>query len=652
MNILRYKMLFEKGKIGRVTIRNRVAMTSMGNGLASCDGEASAELIRFYEDRARGGCGLIFTEFTRVDSTSGACNPNQLCIAERRHVRSMERLAQSVQRYGGKLFVQLHHGGREAPPALNAGQVPMAPSAVLNKVSGIVPREMTVEEIQAMEGKFINAAVNCMKAGVDGVELHAAHGYLLSEFVSPYTNKRTDLYGGSVENCCRIVTEILMGIKKACGTDYPVIVRMNGSDFVDGGIDLDYAVEVAKVLEAAGADALDVSCAVYESVPKMIEPNYFEAGWRKYLAKTVRQNVSIPVIAVNTITYPSSAEELLEEGVSDFVGVSRGQMADPEWVNKTKAGREDLIRKCMRCMNCNKSVVQDRYLSCAANPTTGYATLYNDETLIRNGEGRNVAIIGGGPAGMQAAIVLARRGFHAVLFEKNSELGGLAILAGKPPHKEMVNEFIKTLVAEMREYGVEVHLNTLATVQKLKELEPYAVVAANGGRQIVPKIPGVDGANVYGMAEVLMNQVDLSGKRVTVIGGGHVGLETAHYLAEHQSRVTVVEMMSVPGATMYPTVRNTLVNILKEDGVEILLNRAIAAIEENSITVRCMDSEKQETVSYETDAVVLAMGSKPDRDMEAELEANFERVVYAGDTVARGSIAEAVRTGNDYAWVL
>ena len=652
MNILNYKLLFQQGKIGCVTIRNRVVMTSMGNGLASWNGEASPELIRFYEDRARGGGGLIFTEFTRVDFTSGACNPNQLCIAERKHVRSMERLAQAVQRYGGKLFVQLHHGGREAPPALNDGQVPMAPSAVLNKVNGIVPREMSVDDIKNMEGKFINAAVNCQKAGVNGVELHAAHGYLLSEFVSPYTNKRTDSYGGSVENCCRIVTEIIAGVKAACGKDYPVIVRMNGSDFVDGGIDLDYAVQVAKVLEAAGADALDVSCAVYESVSRMIEPNYFDVGWRKYLAKTIRQNVSIPIIAVNTITYPSSAEELLEEGVSDFVGVSRGQMADPEWVNKTKAGREDLIRKCMRCMNCNKSVVQDRYLECAANPATGYATLYNDETLIRNGEGRNVAVIGGGPAGMQAAIVLARRGFHTVLLEKNSALGGLAILASKPPHKEMVGEFIKTLTAEMQEYGVEVRLNTPATVETLKALNPYAVVAANGGRQIVPRIPGVDRPNVYGMADVLLGRVDLSGKKVAVIGGGHVGLETAHFLVDHKSRVTVVEMLSVPGATMYPIVRNTLVGILKENGVDILLNRAIVSVEAGGITMKCMDSDKQEIVSCQADAVVLAMGSKPDRDMAQELEANFDKVVYAGDNVARGSIAEAVRMGNDYAWVL
>lgn len=645
-----YTKLFEHGYIGGVEIRNRVAMTAMGNGLATWDGEASAELIRFYEDRSKGGCGLIFTEFTRVDEASGACNPNQLCIATRKHVRSVQRMAECVHRHGGKIFVQLHHGGREAPPALNGGKQPMGPSAIINKVNGLMPKEMTKEDISFIAGKFVAAAVNCKKAGIDGVELHGAHGYLLGSFISPYTNQREDEYGGNAENRCRIVTDIIKGIRTSCG-NYPICVRINGDDFVDGGITPDYAVEVAKVLEAAGADAINVSCAVYETVPNMIEPNYYDEGWRKHLSKKVKENISIPVIAVNTIKFPATAEKLLEEGVSDFVGVSRGQMADPEWVNKAKAGRDDLIRKCMGCMQCNKSVVMDGYLSCAANPVTGRGTMYNDEYLIRNGGGRSAVVIGGGPAGMQAAIVLAKRGFHAVVLEEKSYLGGMAYLATIPPHKTMVAEFIKTLEAEMKELGVEVQLNTTATVERVKTMNPYAVVVANGGTEIVPKVDGLNGANVHTMEDALLGKVKFSGKHVAVIGGGMVGLETAHYLCR-DNKVTIVEMTDTPGATMYPTVRNKLLSILKEDGVELLLNRALSAVETSRITMDCTDSAGGKKETLDVDEVVIAVGRKPNLDLYDKMRDAFERVVLAGDCMAGGSILEATRTGNDNVWFL
>lgn len=647
---MEYRKLFEPGQIGGLRLRNRVVMTAMGNGLASWNGEASPELIRLYEDRARGGCGLICTEFTRVDEASGACNPNQLCIAGRKHVRSVQRMAECVHRHGGRLFVQLHHGGGEAPPELNGGKQPMGPSRVINKVSGLEVREMTAAEIGEMEEKFVNAAVNCQKAGVDGVELHAAHGYLLSAFLSPYTNHRTDRYGGTAENRCRIVTEIIAGIRRACGA-YPVCVRMNADDFVDGGVTLEEAVEHARVLEAAGADALNVSCAVYESAPNMIEPNYYEEGWRKELGRRIKASVSIPVISVNTVKYPQTAERLLEEGVSDFVGVARGQLADPEWVNKTRDGREDLIRKCMGCMQCNRSVVLDGYLSCAANPVTGRGTMYNDEFLIRNGGGRTAAVLGGGPAGMQAAVVLAKRGFRVVLLERSESLGGLARLAALPPRKTMVAELIRTMEAELRELGVEVRLGTAAALETVKALEPCAVVTASGGAAITPRAEGLDRENVHSVEDVLLGRVRLSGKRVAVIGGGMVGLETAHSLCG-ENQIYVVEMTDTAGASMYRTVRNKLLSILGEHGVELLLNHTLTAVEERGIGLIRAAGGKEERTTLPVDDVVIAAGRRPDLGLYEEMAAAFACVVPVGECTAAGGLLEALRSAHDRAWFL
>lgn len=643
-----YKKLFEPGRIGTVDLRNRVVMTAMGTGLPTWNGEASEEMIRYYEDRAKGGCGLIIPEFTMVDSESGQCNPNQLCIADRKHVRSIERMVDAVHRYDAKMFIQLQHGGREAPPALNAGKQPIAPSAILNKVSGLTPKEMTVEEIIDMEKKFINAAVNAQRAGADGVELHAAHGYLLSQYISPYTNKRTDAYGGSVENNCRIVTEIIDGIQQTCGPKFNICVRMNGSDFVEGGIDIHYAVKVAKLLESCKIAALNVSCGVYESAPKMIEPNYYAEGWRKDLAKTIKENVRIPVIAVNTIKNPATAERFLEEGVCDFAGVARGQVADPEWVNKAKAGKEHLIRKCMGCMNCNKSVVMDRALACAANPVTGHATIFGDDKLIRNGEGRTVAIVGGGHAGMQAAVVLAKRGFKPVIIEKNSYLGGTGVLAAQPPHKTLVHDFVETQKAEMKEYAIEVRLNTSATIELLKSLNPYGVIVSMGGVQIIPNIPGKNNENVFGIEEVLLKKVKFKGKNIAVIGGGIAGLETAHFLCA-DNKVTVVEMLNIAGAAMYPTARNALLGILRDDGVEILTGHAIAGIYENSVSLKNMESK--ESINLDAEIVILALGNHPDGDMNKKLAEEFEKVVFIGDSGKSGTIADATRSAYDMAFV-
>ncbi len=646
---MKYEKLFEKGKIGNVELRNRVVMTAMGALMGDWNGCTTPEQVRFYEDRAKGGCGLIIPEFTSVDPDSGHCNPIQLGIYDSRQIKSFELICEAVHRHGAKIFVQLHHGGREAPPACNGGRQAMGPSVELNAVQGrdvILPREMTVEDIDYLVGKYVQAAVNAQLAGADGVEVHAAHGYLVQQFLSPYTNKRTDDYGGSMENRCRFLVRILTGIREAVGNDFVVGARINGDDFVEGGNDLAACTEIAKYLEPY-VDYFNVSCGVYASAPTMIEPCYNGEGWRKHLAQTIKAAVNVPIIAVNTIKHPETAERFLQEGVSDFVGMSRMHIADPDLVKKTMAGREDLIRKCLGCMNCNKSVVSGKNLHCAINPVTGRATVYGDDKLVKNGDGRTVAVVGGGPGGMQAALLLKKRGYSPVILEASDRLGGSAILASKAPCKGMVAEFIDTMKAEMAEYGIEVRLNTPGTVENIKALNPYGVVVACGGQQIVPKIPGKDGNNVYYIEDVLLKKVQFKDKNIAVIGGGHVGLEVAHFLCEN-NKVTVVEMQKEVGVTIYRTAKFKLLSLLEESGVEILTEHAIAGVSKDSITMKKMDTG--ETVTRPAEIVVMALGNRPDQAYEESLKAAFNKIVFVGDANKGGTMADATRSAYEACW--
>lgn len=646
---MKYEKLFAPGRIGNVELRNRVVMTAMGALMGDWNGCTTPEQVRFYEDRAKGGCGLIIPEFTSVDADSGHCNPIQLGIYDSRQIKSFELICDAVHRHGAKIFIQLHHGGREAPPAVNGGRQAMAPSVELNSVVGretILPREMTVEDIDYLVGKFVQAAVNAQAAGADGVEVHAAHGYLLQQFLSPYTNKRTDDYGGSMENRCRFLVRILTGIRAAVGNDFVVGARINGNDYVEGGNDLAACTEIAKYLEPY-VDYFNVSCGVYASAPTMIEPCYSPEGWRKINAKTIKENVHVPVIAVNTIKHTETAERFLQEGVSDFVGMSRMQLADPDVVNKAMAGREDLIRKCLGCMNCNKSVVAGKNLHCAINPVTGRATVYGDENLVKTGDGRTVVVVGGGPGGMQAALLLKKRGYRPVLLEKSAVLGGSAILASKAPCKGMVAEFIETMKAELREYQIDVRLNTPGTVENIRALNPYGVVVACGGLQIVPKIPGVDRSNVYYIEDVLLNRVQFENKRIAVIGGGHVGLEVAHFLCEN-NQVTVVEMQKEVGVTIYRTAKYKLLSLLEENGVHVLTQHAIAGVTDTGVALTKVDTK--ETVNLDADIVVMALGNRPDRVYEESLKAAFHKIVFVGDSNKGGTMADATRSAYDACW--
>ena len=316
-----YTQLFEPGRIAGLELRNRIVMPAMGCSLAEVTGEPGPRMIKYYADRARGGAGLIITEITRVDDETGVGTPNQLSVTNTHVIGQLSRLVETLHAYDTKLFIQLHHPGNQTPSRLIGGKQPVSASDVTCKVIGEQPRALSTEEVEAMVKKFVTGAVIAQKAGADGVEIHAAHGYLVSQFLSPHTNKRTDKYGGSFEGRMRFVTEIVKGIQMYCGPRFPVGIRMNGSDYLEDGIDEADGIAQAKYFEALGVCYINVSCGTYDSGATIIEPNYFAEGWKKNLAKNIRAAVSIPVIAVCNIKHPSVAEDLLNEGVADFIGM-------------------------------------------------------------------------------------------------------------------------------------------------------------------------------------------------------------------------------------------------------------------------------------------------------------------------------------------
>ncbi|MCB2291841.1 NAD(P)/FAD-dependent oxidoreductase [Clostridium sp. CS001] len=645
---MKYTKLFTPGKIGNLTLKNRIVMPAIGTSLASSTGEASDEIIKYYSDRAKGGCGLIITEITRVDDETGVGTPCQLCVTDEYQIPRLEKLARAIHRYDSKIFVQLHHPGRQSHGRLIGGKQIVGPSAVTSSAIGEMPRELTTEEVEEMTKKFIKGAKIAQISGIDGVELHGAHGYLIGQFISPLTNLRTDKYGGSFANRMRFITEIIVGIKYICGKDFPISVRIDGDEFVQGGLTLEEAVKVARSLESTGVDAINVSSGTYESVNTIIEPISYPQGWKRHLAKTIKAAVKIPVIACDVIRKPGFAEQLLEEDGLDFVALGRAHLADPEWVRKTLEGRENEIRPCVSCLYCIEELMGGKCIKCAVNPKMGRELEFDD--LRKDGNKKVVAIVGGGPAGMQSAITLAERGFKAILFEERSVLGGSVYLGSKPPLKTKLNDLLDHMEYEMKRLGVEIKLNTKATVEELKKLNPYAVFVAPGAKANIPKAPGFDEENVCTIQDVLGKKVILQDKKVVVVGSGLTGLETAEYLVESGNEVTVIEMQSKIGPGAYLPNLIDVTSRLKKHNVIMIPSLRLTEISETGIRVQ--NTLNNNFTNIDADAVVLSLGVRVDQEFVQEFKKNFNKVFVLGDAEKPGRIGQAIQTGYEKAYVL
>lgn len=678
-----FEIMSSPMKIGTCEIKNRIVLPPMLMGFGQFDGTPTKKMMDYYEERAKGGCGLIMTEITRINDQTGSAAFAQLAVSHDYHIEPLRELAQRVQKHGAKFFVQLHHPGRQNVGLL-VGTVPLSiqlekltkgaygkilykltpavgPTLLENDIvpSSVAPskcppayfaagrvRALRYKEIKELEQQFIDGAERVKKAGCDGVELHAAHGYLLQQFLSPYTNQRTDEYGGSLENRMRFIINILRGIKERCGKDFPVIVRLTADECYEmigqkgKGYTLEDGIKIAKALEENGADAIDVSSAGYDTFNYWLEPVSFEPGWRKYMAKAIKDAVSIPVLAANLIRSPEQAEQQLKDGIQDFVSLGRPHIADPHWANKALNG--GTIKRCICCLNCIESMQNNAYIGshgeCSVNPFVGH----EKEELLKDGNGRNVAVIGAGPGGLMASEILARRGFNVTLFEKENKAGGQIILAAAPPKKDKTMWLIEDLVNTCKELGVNILLNTPATVQNIKEINPCAVVVATGSTPIKPKFKGeYDESRVITFEDILSGRISLENEKVALIGSGMTGLETAHTLTEKGCKVTVVEMAKelAPGTWMQH--KDDVLPHLEKADTKFMLNEKLCEIGNGFIITE--NVKNKQTTKVDADYVVLALGSRPDNSLVGELKSQGFNPLVIGDCEKIGRIADATK---------
>lgn len=644
-----YPNLFQCGRIGQVSIRNRVVMTSLLTGLANQNGTVSEELIAFYETRAQGGTGLIITEATQV--ISGGChNKFQLGAFSDDHIPGLTKLTECVHSHGTTIFMQLYHPGSQTTNKLTDTEL-LTPSGLASKA--LPPqkcRVMTQNDIDFLITAFADAAVRAKKSGFDGVELNAAHGYLLNAFLSPYTNKREDQYGGNIKGRCRLVQEIIVAVRQAVGPHFPITLCVSADEFLEkagikeGGIDLQETIAILTHLIPFGLDAVSVSAGILETQNCAWEPISYPQGWRTYLPETVKRNIFVPVIGTSVIREPAFAEQLLKRGAMDFVGVARGQVADPEWAQKAERGRACEIRRCISCLHCMQQLVETGRSECAINPKSHHEAEYGP--LKITGDGKKVVVVGGGPAGMEAARILALRGYKPVLFEKASRLGGQLLLADKPPHKGKIDWLISYYEERLKVLGVDVRLNTEATTELVAAENPVKVFLATGSVPSRPaSIVGIDGGNVCLAPEILTGETDIRGKQVVVVGDGLTGIETAEHLGLQENVVSVVGRNSQIGERIYIQNRQGVIDSLIVQHARFFPRRELVSISADGITVK--NTFTGDLLFMPTDMVVLALGVCPNLKGRDKFLSAFPDAILLGDAIRGGRIADAVHTAYD-----
>jgi len=637
--------LFEPVKIGKLELKNRIVMPALNTKFGTEFGAVSDRLIDFYVERAKGGVSLIVIENTCIDWPVGKAGTSPIRADEWKFLHGLHDLAEAVHPYGVKIATQLQHTGRQGSSLTSAeGQQLVAPSAIpCLPTGGEMPRELTIAEIEVLIGKFVLGATITKEAGFDAVEIQGGHGYLINQFMSPYSNKRNDEYGGDFEGRMKFALRIVEGVRVVVGPDFPIIFRFSADEFIEGGLTLEDNKLIAQRLESAGVDALSVVASIYESPPwfTRIYPTMgMPAGCNVPLAQEIKKVVNIPVIVVGKLGNPVLAEQVLRDGKADLIAMGRPLLADPELPRKAAEGRLDDIRPCLCCNEaCAGSSSHMWRVSCVVNPAVGKEREYEVEPAKKP---KRVLVVGGGPAGMEAARVAALRGHDVTLYEKERSLGGQLIPASVPQFKQPIKELVEYLKNQIGKLGVKIELGREATPALIKGLKPDVVILAMGASPLIPEIPGVNGGNVATASDILLGKKE-AGDKVVVIGGGEVGSELAWFLAEQGKKVTIVEMLYGVAVTMNMFSRFYLVDKLAELGIEILTNTTAKEITDKGVVAVDINGNKQ---VIEADTVVIAVGFTSNNGLGEKLRGEIPEVYTIGDCVKLGKIWEAIHGGS------
>lgn len=658
-----YKYLFSPISINQLEIKNRIAYPALGL-LYSYDSKLNDRYYNYFAERARGGAGIVTVGPVGIDELGAGMVA--LSIANDEAIPDFSKAVKMIQAEGARAWIQLFHAGAYAYPFLINNQQPIAPSAVYSPYSKTTPKEMSLKDIERVQKAFADAAMRAVESGFDGIEIIASAGYLLTQFLSPLTNKRTDQYGGSFENRLRFPTEVIQATRKKLGSDVPLTVRMAGNDFVPGSNTDSETPLIAKAYEAAGVNAINVTGGWHITrVPQL--PMELPRAAYAFLALNIKNAVSVPVMASNRISDPESAEKILRDGYADMVNLGRVLIADPAWPKKAFEGRAHEIRPCVACsQGCTDQVFNGMPVFCAGNPQAGFE---KDRQILPTTSPKRVMVIGAGLAGLEAAVTAAQIGHKVEIYDKDSDIGGQLWIAGAPPHKKELLEFIRYYGAMITKYDIPLYLNTKISVDDIANKHPDYVIVAEGAKPLLPNIKGINTPGVMTSWQVLKENPPM-GKEVAIIGGGAVGLETAlfvaakgtispdilHFLFEYEaetserlrelmfsgtSRVTVFEMLPKAGADVGKSTKWVLFDKLNRYGVKILTQAKVLSIGERKLTF----DQAGELKTLPFDSIIVASGSQTVRELSDDIKKLNIAYSTVGDCIKPGKINDAIHGG-------
>lgn len=629
--------LFKPITIGDVELGNRIMMAPMTTGFAR-NAMVTDQMINYYAERAKGGAGLIMVEMSIIDYPVGSTVGSMMMSSDDdQYIPGLRRLANAIKKEGAHAMMELSHGGRYCHSSIT-GVPPVAPSPIRSRlpIFDEVPRELSTEEVEEVIEKFGDATRRCAEAGFEGVELMGSTGYLISQFSSPLTNKRTDRFGGGTPaERATFVVEIIKNIRKKLGELYPIFYKISAEEYMPGGTTIEDSQIIAKRAEQAGASAIHAWAGWHES-PKPMLPMSVPRGAFVHLAEAMKSVVNIPVVAGGRINDPRLANQVIKEGRADLVHMGRAFFADPYFPKKAAHGEFEDIRMCIACNRCFDQGVTLKPVICSVNAEVGK----EGEKIAKAKKPKKVLIVGGGPAGMEAARVAAMRGHKVMLWEKNDRLGGNLILASVAPHKEEIKCLTDYLSYQMRKLGIHVELEKEATPEAVLNAKADEVIIATGALPVILDVPGVNRNNVVTAIDVLKGVVD-TGRKVVILGGGMVGCETAEFLASKGKDVTIVEMLDKIARDIGPSVRWVTVRRIKGWGIKMLTSAKVKSITDEGVVVE--KEGKAQTIGADT--IVLAAGMKPNKALFDALKNKIPRAQAIGDCVEARRILEAIHDG-------